>query len=293
MDSLARVARDSFEVQSVLVIDNASSDESVEGLSYPGLPLRIIRNLENRGFAAACNQATRMSSAEYILFLNPDTVVFQDSLGVPLQFMEQKENSQVGMCGIQLVDENGHIAKSCSRFPTAGVLFGRMLALDRVFPSLVEPQMYLPVLTEGSSLQVDHMTAAFILVRRVVFEEVGLFDERFFVYLDDLDLSLRFEEHGYRSYYLTSARARHGQGKCAEYAKATSLFYFLRSRILYAWKHFSVTGGMLVFLGTICVEPVSRAARAVFRGSVKELRETVGAYAKLWRELPRLLPRRS
>jgi|SRR5580692_6802240 N-acetylglucosaminyl-diphospho-decaprenol L-rhamnosyltransferase len=288
LDSIHSTSRAGFEIDRVVVVDNASADGSADGLHFPELPLVLVRNTENRGFSAACNQAVAGSQADYVLFLNPDTILFADSLTAPVGFMEKPESSKVGICGIQLVDEEGHVLKSCSTFPTPGVFCGRMLGLDKLFPRLVAPQMILPTIDGRSEYEVDHVTGALIVVRRRVFEELGSFDERFFVYLDDLDLSLRFVQHGYSSYYLTTTRACHGEGKCARYAKASALFYLLRSRILYAWKHFGTLGALSVLICTVGVEPFTRIARAIGRGSFKELRETLGAYGRLWRETPRL-----
>jgi len=114
-------------VASVEIVDNASTDTSLalvekRATDMP-FPMLIIRNVENRGFGAACNQGAAQAIVEYLLFLNPDTIIFANSLPVPLAFMELPENAEVGVVGIQFVDENISIARSCSRFPSLGIFF--------------------------------------------------------------------------------------------------------------------------------------------------------------------------
>src|SRR5919108_6378697 len=124
-----------FTLSRVVVIDNASTDGSLDGLKNLCLPLTIILNSENRGFAAACNQGAKQSRADYLLFLNPDTCLYKDTLVVPMNFMQQQENAHVGICGARLVNEDGAMAICCARFPTMKVLLGKMTGLSQVFPS--------------------------------------------------------------------------------------------------------------------------------------------------------------
>jgi GT2 family glycosyltransferase len=107
-----------FTLQQVIVVDNASTDGSMDALDKSDLPLTTIRNPENVGFGAACNQGAGHSDADYVLFLNPDMRLFETSLDKPVGFMEQEDNGRVGICGIQLVDDDTRISKTCARFPT-------------------------------------------------------------------------------------------------------------------------------------------------------------------------------
>ena len=289
--SICSACNENFELAHVVVVDNDSSDGSAEGLQFPGLPLTVIKNCDNQGFAAACNQAAKGSGANYLLFLNPDTALLSDSLAAPIQFMQQAENSKIGICGVQLLDETGHVARTCSHFPTPGLLCARMLGLDKLFPRLIPPQF----LSENElrfSQTVDQVIGAFMLVRRRLFQELGGFDERFFLYFDDVDLSLRSRQLGYGSYFLSEARACHAENKCTRNVQGTALFYYLRSRIKYSWKHFGTFQGIAVLFATICLEPLGRVVRGIYRGSLAELRETFTAYLKLWRETPRLILKR-
>ena len=117
LESIATTRQDNYRLDRVVVVDNASADGSTEKLGNLGIRLVVIRNETNRGFAAACNQGARGSAADYLLFLNPDTRVLEDSLEKPIAFMEHPSNSKVGIVGIQLVGDDGEIHRSCTRFP--------------------------------------------------------------------------------------------------------------------------------------------------------------------------------
>ena len=139
--------------------------------------------------------------------------------------------------------------------------------------------------------QVDQVMGAFFLVRRSVFETLVGFDERFFVYLEDVDFSLRASKLGWYSYYLADAQAYHKGGGTSQHIKATRLFYSLRSRILYGYKHFNWLSATAVILGTLIVEPFTRLVFSAFNRSLLQVKETLKGYSILWRATPRLLMR--
>jgi GT2 family glycosyltransferase len=137
------------------------------------------------------------------------------------------------------------------------------------------------------SRRVDHVIGAFLLMRGGLFRELGGFDERFFVYLEDLDLSVRINRLGKKVWYLADCSAHHVGGGCSRNIKATRLFYSLCSHLIYARKHFRpLTGFLPVLLVTVLAEPLVRLLWAVARLNVAEAGQTVVAYAKLWCALP-------
>jgi GT2 family glycosyltransferase len=276
-----------FDLKRVVVVDNASTDGSAEGLDDISLPLTVIRNLGNRGFAAACNQGAKGSKADYLLFLNPDTRIFEDSLIKPLIFMEQPENHKMGIVGIQLVDETGRISRTCARFPTPSMFFSKMLGLNMLFPRYFSSH-FMSEWDHGETREVDQVMGAFFLIRRQLFEPLGGFDERFFVYFEEVDLSRRAYNKGWKTVYLADAQAFHRGGGTSEQVKATRLFYSLRSRIQYGYRHFGWFSATLLTAGTLFVEPLSRFALAIGRRSVREAKETIRGYAMLWRAMPEL-----
>lgn len=273
------------ELRRVVVVDNASTDGSAKRLAAEGLPLTVYHNPRNVGFAAACNQGASGSDADCILFLNPDTKLFADSLRVPLDFLADRRNAQVGIVGVQLVDDSGQVARSCARFPSVRHFYVKMLGLDRLLPRHFRG-FTMEDWAHDATRDVDQVIGAFFLVRRALFESLRGFDERFFVYFEELDFSLRARASGWRSVYLTEAQAYHQGCGTTDQAKAARLFYSLRSRLLYARKHYSGAALTALALGTLVVEPATRLARAATRLSWNETRETLLGTAWLWRAVP-------
>lgn len=272
----------------VIVIDNASSDGSAHGLRCSGVDLRVIENGENRGFGAACNQGAAVARGEYLLFLNPDTVLEADSIAGALGAMQSGDYGNVGVCGIMLRDEFGNVARGCARHPTVSHFVAAGLGLDRI---ILTSAHIMREWAHDSTRTVDHVIGAFYLLRRDVFNAVGGFDERFFVYLEDLDLSVRIKAAGYTSLYFAGVQALHKGGGTSEKIKARRLFYSLRSRLQYAFKHFSLLGAWCVLAFTVVVEPLTRLAHCSVRGAWTDAMHTIEGYGMLFRELPDVLHR--
>ncbi len=280
LQSFAAVADDDVAAR-VTVIDNASTDRSSEGLEA-SMPLAVVRNADNRGFGAACNQGAAGSEADFLLFLNPDTRLMPGSFAEPVRYLRAHENERVGIVGIQLVDADGRVARNTARAPTAWSMVGNSVGFDRLAPRLF-PSHFVTEWAHDQTRTVDQVMGAFFLVRRSLFEALGGFDERFFVYYEDLDFSVRARAQGWRSVYLSTAQAFHrGQGT-TEGATARRTFYFCRSRILYARKHFGALGALAVTLATLALEPLARLAAAP-----RSAGDTLRAFAMLWRDLPNL-----
>ena len=280
LQSFAAVANDDVAAR-VTVIDNASTDGSSEGLEA-SMPLAVVRNTDNRGFGAACNQGAAGSEADFLLFLNPDTRLMPGSFAEPVRYLRAHENERVGIVGIQLVDADGRVARNTARAPTAWSMVGNSVGFDRLAPRLFPPH-FVTEWAHDQTRTVDQVMGAFFLVRRSLFEVLGGFDERFFVYYEDLDFSVRARAQGWQSVYLSTAQAFHrGQGT-TEGATAQRTFYFCRSRILYARKHFGALGALAVTLATLALEPLARLAAAP-----RSAGDTLRAFAMLWRDLPNL-----
>ncbi len=268
----------------VVVVDNASTDGSADGLAEASrLSVDVIRNRENRGFAAACNQAARRIDADCILFLNPDTLVERTSIPAAVALLDDPARASIGIVGIQLVGDDGIVSRSCARFPTPWSTASRALGLDRLAPSLF-PGYLMTEWDHAASREVDHVIGAFYLVRAGVFRALGGFDESFFMYFEDLDFSLRARRAGWRSYYLAAVRAYHKGGGTSEQVKSTRLFYSLRSRLRYSKKHFSRQTAVCLAFCLFWLEPAVRLAACAIGGSPTGFRETLDAYRRLRRE---------
>jgi hypothetical protein len=195
--------------------------------------------------------------------------------------MEEPANADVAICGVRLVGDMGAPAVSCARFPTLGTFFNQATGLTRLLPRFFKPQLMTPEECRATR-DVDQVIGAFFLIRRSVFEELDGFDGRFFVYFEEVDLSLRARQHGYRSVYLADATIYHRGGVSSNQIAATRLFYSLRSRLLFGFKHFGRLEAAALVVITVAIEPVARLAHALVRGSFVEARETVRGYQELF-----------
>jgi len=263
----------------VIIVDNASTDCSLDALqSAVGLPFTpiIVRNETNNGFGAACNQGAALAVGDYLLFLNPDTRLFENSLSKPLAFMDDARNGNVGICGIQLLDESNRPSTSAARFPTVTSFAAEALGLTKLFPKIFQGNL-IKSLDKGGSGTVDQIIGAFFLIRRTAFEACAGFDEQFFVYFEEVDLSLRVKKLGLSSHLFTDATAFHKGGGSSEKVKAARLFYSLRSRIKFAAKHFTPAQTAAV-ISLLPVEFTTRVARAVLNRSGSEIIDTARAY---------------
>ena len=281
LSSVSAAARDGVQLDRVVVVDNNSHDGSASELDSLHLPLQVIYNRDNLGFAKACNQGAEGSRADYLLFLNPDIQLLEASLRDPLRWMEMPEHRRIGVLGIQLVSESGEISRTCARFPTPGRLLLQSLGLDRLFPFL--PLSHFMVKwNHGDSREVDQVMGAFFLVRREVFESIRGFDERFFVYYEDVDFAYRARKAGWLSYYYAQARAEHKGGGTTSQIKGRRLFYFLRGRILYCRKHFGLAAAIALLATTFFLEPVVRIMHCVWQRRSRAVEDVIQGYRMLW-----------
>jgi N-acetylglucosaminyl-diphospho-decaprenol L-rhamnosyltransferase len=262
----------------VVVVDNASEDGSERDLALASAPLRLLRNERNRGFAAGCNQGAAGCGADLILFLNPDTRLFANSLAVPLKHLDEPGHARTGIVGIQMIDERGEVARSCARFPTPGHFAAQALGVDRLLPRAAHTMREWD---HADTREVDQVIGAFFLIRRPVFDALGGFDERFFVYFEEVDLSLRARRAGWRSVFLADAQAFHKGGGTTNQVKTQRLFYSLRSRLLYGRKHFGPLQRSLLFAVTWALEPFSRVLHLGLSRRWREIGHVVKAYALL------------
>jgi GT2 family glycosyltransferase len=280
LDSVSRVSRAAHEIGRVTVVDNASSDGSADGLDHLTLPLRVIRSDRNLGFAAACNLGALGSTADYLLFLNPDCRLFRETLSTVTRFMGSDAAAELGICGVQLVDRDGKPTVSCSRFPTLRMMFGKMTGLDRLWPGMFPPH-HLDAGETWASGVVDEVIGAFFFVRRGVFEALEGFDERYFVYFEEVDFAFRARQRGFGTYFLREAEAFHEGNVSTDQVRAARLYYSLTSRHQFAVRHWPRWQVPVLMALTFGVELPARLCRGVLRREPPELSATLGAYRML------------
>lgn len=254
---LAALAASSIVEQlNVIVVDNASTDSSARDLAVSGLRLEVIYNASNRGFAAACNQGAEAGRARYLLFLNPDARVERETLARALHYMNVPAQRRTGVLGVRLLDGSGCTARSCVRRPTAAALLQRTLFLDRIAPRLFPGHF----LTEWDHLEtrpVAQVMGAFLMIRRDLFVAAGGFDERFFVYYEDLDLCLRVADRGHAVVHFAEATAVHDGGGTSSAVKDRRLCYETTSRVHFMHKwHGLMPALLLIALITVIELPV-------------------------------------
>lgn len=262
-------------INNIFIIDNFSSDKSLEEMVSHN-KVQIIRNPRNLGFAAACNQGFKRCTASYILLLNPDTRIMQYTLSESVNFMNREPH--VDIMGCQLLHENDKIAISCSRFPTPLHFLFDALGLSLLFPRIFTPALIMSDWNHKSSRYVDQVMGAFMFIRKETLDKIGLFDERFFVYYEELDFCRRLYLKGGKTFFNSEIQVYHiGKGTTSTVTDFR-LYLNLESRMKYAKKYFTLMGLILTYFATFFIEPFSRTIYSFLRGHFKEIPNTWKGY---------------
>lgn len=266
----------------IIVVDNASSDQSLDrALSISlseTIKLSTIINSENKGFGYACNQGAISCKGKYILFMNPDAFLVE-SIKPLIDFMDDSINREIGICGASLIDETGNRQRSCARFLSPLKSITKTLGINLLYPKLSVGMLEWDHI---DARHVDHVIGAFYFIRRELFEALNGFDEDFFIYYEDIDLSLRANNLGWKSFYFSSVTVFHKGGGISSQVKAKRLFYSLRSELIYLKKHFGFWRTLIPFLAIMLAEPLSRLLLCIFRSSFSDFKELLQAYALLY-----------
>jgi GT2 family glycosyltransferase len=223
----------------VWVVDNNSVDGSVAMVREKFPWVKLIDNKDNKGFSSANNQAMRLSSCPYQLLLNPDTVIEEDTLKKVVAYMN--EHPKVGGLGVRMVDGKGVFLPESKRgLPTPAVAFYKIFGISRLFPkSKIFGKYSLSYLSEFETNEVEILSGAFMLMRKEALDKVGLLDEAFFMYGEDIDLSYRITQGGYTNVYFPETRIIHYKGESTKKSSVNYVFVFYRAMIIFARKHFS------------------------------------------------------
>lgn len=218
----------------LIVVDNASTDGSARPLLSRSDGTRLIVNGDNVGFARACNQGMRGSRGRYVLLLNPDTVVLPGALETMVAFMDA--HARVGAAGPALQNPDGSRQPSGGEFPS----LRRLLAIHPVIAALCSaPEHPLRRRELSAVAEVDEVSGACMIVRRAAIDQVGLLDEAFFLYFEDVDWCLRLKRAGWKVYYVPAARVVHHWRSRTDPSPGAQVHH-LRSRLYYVRKHFGL-----------------------------------------------------
>jgi len=262
-------------INQVILIDNNSTDFSLNSIDYHEKIL-IIKNSVNLGFSKACNQGFALCRAPYVLLLNPDTILFDNTLISCIDCMDK--NMDVEILGCRLLSEDGETTASCSRFPSPINILFDATGLSKIMPRIFTPATVMTDWSHNVSRYVDQVMGAFMLIRKTTLEKLGYFDERFFVYYEELDFSKRLAAIGGKTYYNHSITAIHSGEGTTRSIKGIRLFLNLKSRLLYSKKYFSTSGFFLVWCSTFLIEPFARIFFALIQGRFQETKEIMKGF---------------
>lgn len=242
IDSILRSTGVRLEEIEIFVVDNCSRDGSVAYLRkrfgrHTPCPVRLIANKRNAGFGKANNQALRQAKGQYILFLNPDTLLAENTLHDALECASKRE--RMGAMGVKMLHSNGRFALESRRgLPTPWVALCKMTGLTALFPrTRLFGKYYLRYLDESEACDIDIVSGAFMLVPREVIAQAGSFDEQFFMYGEDIDLSYRFFMQGFRNCYCPTP-ILHYKGESTHKSTYKYVHVFYEAMLIFFQKHY-------------------------------------------------------
>ena len=247
MDCIQSIMSANLAIQyEIYVVDNASTDDSVKQLKKAFPQISIIANQENVGFSKANNQAIRNTTGRYVLLLNSDTIVYEDTLDTMANFMDKYLDVGAAGCEVNLVD--GSLDKACHRgFPSPEASFYYMIGLAKKFPNNPKFNSYHKSYMNMKEIhEIDCLVGAFMIVRREAIEQVGLLDEEFFMYGEDIDWCYRIKEAGWRIIYNPTVSITHYKGASSRRKPFKIVYEFHRAMYLFHKKHFAKKYNFLV-----------------------------------------------
>lgn len=222
----------------IIVVDNHSADGSLDYLQPRFPAIHFVANTENLGFAKACNLGWRQATGQYIVFLNPDTLVPEDCFRSCIRFFET--HPQAGALGIKMLDGKGQFLKESKRaFPSPMTSLYKLFGLAKLFPaSKTFSKYHLGHLNENEDHEVDVLAGAFMMIPKEVLNKAGGFDETFFMYGEDVDLSYRIQKAGYTNYYFAGSHIIHFKGESTRKGTMNYVRMFYNAMSIFVRKHY-------------------------------------------------------
>jgi len=232
----------------IFVVDNNSTDDSKAFFADKFSAVKFIWNTENVGFAKTNNQAFKLCTGKYILFLNPDTILPEDCLSKCIAHLEA--DNTIGALGVKMLDGSGNFLKESKRgFPSPLTALYKLCGLTTIFPhSATFAKYYLGNLTQNATHEVDVLSGAFMMVPKKIIETIGSFDEIFFMYGEDIDLSYRIQKAGFKNCYFAEVTIIHFKGESTNRASVQYLRHFYKAMHLFVRKHYDFTRSAVLYL---------------------------------------------
>ncbi|MCY6484520.1 glycosyltransferase family 2 protein [Clostridium aestuarii] len=232
----------------IIVVDNASVDGSCDMVNKDYPQVKVIKNTDNLGFPKANNKGIKIASGRYVMLLNSDTYVLENCLESCINYMDKYED--IGALGCKLVLANGELDHACKRgFPTPEASLYYLLKLDKLFPEVKKFGQYkMSYVFEDEISEVDSLTGAFMIVKREVIKKIGVLDETFFMYGEDIDWCYRIKEAGYKVMYYPEVRTIHYKGQSSKKKRLKTIYEFHRAMYIFYNKHYYKKYNFLVTL---------------------------------------------
>ncbi|MCJ7646948.1 glycosyltransferase family 2 protein [bacterium] len=229
----------------VIIVDNNSTDGSVDMVKSEFPEVKLIENCQNLGFAKANNQALKENKGRYVLLLNPDTVVLPNALDKMIEFMEA--NSQAGALGCKLLYPDGSLQRSCRSFPTLTTAFFENLGLEKFFPKNKLIAKYRMGYWDYNDVrEVDQPMGSALMIRREVIEHVGFLDERFYMFFEEVDWCFRIKKRGWKIYFMPSAEIIHYGSQSARPSMTRMMILGYKSKHRFFRKHYGILSEWIV-----------------------------------------------
>jgi len=223
----------------IIIVDNASDDGSIDLIKSKFPDVKLIENKENLGFSKANNLGLRIAKGNYLLLLNPDTIVEEDTFETMIKFFEEKKKA--GLAGCKILNPDGTLQSGCRRsFPGPWNSFSKVTGLSSLFPhSRLFAKYNLTYLDENKTHEVDAISGSFMFLRREVYEKIGGLDEDFFMYGEDLDWCFRVQQSGYKVFYVHTTQIIHYKGESTKRSSIDEIRHFYNAMHLFVKKHIS------------------------------------------------------
>lgn len=262
-----------------IIVSNSNEDEL--GEIKNDSRIKIIINKTNLGYGAACNEALTYCTHEYVLVLNPDTILQSSTLQSCYNYMQQQKD--ITVLGVKHLDLDGKVAVSCSRFPALKNYFYDVFGLDKIAPKIFPGPTLMTDWDHLSSRNVPQVMGAFMFIRKSYIDANGFMDDRFFMYGEDVDFCKTVWEKGGSIFYNADIEIIHEGSASTENISTQKLCYLLESRLICFNKHYPKWKYNTLFFIIAVIEPFSRTIFALIRWKFADIKTTFTAYKLFWK----------